>query len=133
MTQLRKQTNIQQEIYRRAVLEAFRKLAPRSMVRNPVMFVVEVGSVLTSALFLQAIFGQGEATPGFIGAVSLWLWITVLFANFSEAVAEDVARPRPKPCAARAGRHRPRNCTSPSMARRWKSSLPRRCGRTMCF
>jgi K+-transporting ATPase ATPase B chain len=88
MTQLRKQTKIQQEIYRRAVLEAFRKLDPRSMVRNPVMFVVEVGSVLTSALFLQAIFGQGEATPGFIGAVSLWLWITVLFANFSEAVAE---------------------------------------------
>jgi K+-transporting ATPase ATPase B chain len=52
MTQLRKQTKIQQEIYRRAVLEAFRKLDPRSMVRNPVMFVVEVGSVLTSALFL---------------------------------------------------------------------------------
>ena len=80
--------NIQREIYRRAVLEAFRKLDPRSLARNPVMFVVEVGSVLTSALFLQALFGQGEAAPAFIGAVSLWLWITVLFANFSEAVAE---------------------------------------------
>ena len=80
--------NIQREIYRRAVLEAFRKLDPRSLARNQVMFVVEVGSVLTSALFLQALFGQGEAAPAFIGAVSLWLWITVLFANFSEAVAE---------------------------------------------
>ena len=80
--------NIQREIYRRAVLEAFRKLDPRSLARNTVMFVVEVGSVLTSALFLQALFGQGEAAPAFIGAVSLWLWITVLFANFSEAVAE---------------------------------------------
>ncbi len=58
------------------------------MVRNPVMFVVEVGSVLTTALWIQALFGQGEAPTGFIGAIALWLWFTVLFANFSEAVAE---------------------------------------------
>ncbi len=58
------------------------------MVRNPVMFVVEVGSVLTTALWIQALFGKGEAPAGFIGAVALWLWFTVLFANFSEAVAE---------------------------------------------
>ncbi len=58
------------------------------MVRNPVMFVVEVGSVLTTALWIQALLGQGEAPAGFIGAVALWLWFTVLFANFSEAVAE---------------------------------------------
>ena len=58
------------------------------MVRNPVMFVVEVGSVLTSGLWIQALFGKGEAPTGFIGGVALWLWFTVLFANFSEAVAE---------------------------------------------
>ena len=58
------------------------------MVRNPVMFVVEVGSVLTSILWIQALVGEGEAPAGFVGAIALWLWFTVLFANFSEAVAE---------------------------------------------
>jgi K+-transporting ATPase ATPase B chain len=72
----------------RAVVDAFRKLDPRVQVRNPVMFVVEVGSVLTTALFVQALFGQGEAGAGFIGAVAAWLLFTVLFANFAEAVAE---------------------------------------------
>ncbi len=57
------------------------------MVRNPVMFVVEVGSVLTTGLWIQALTGKGEAPAGFIGAVAIWLWFTVLFANFSEAVA----------------------------------------------
>ncbi|MBV6451400.1 MAG: Potassium-transporting ATPase ATP-binding subunit [Anaerolineales bacterium] len=72
----------------RAIVESFIKLNPRWMVRNPVMFVVEVGSVLTTALWIQALLGQGEAPTGFIGAIALWLWFTVLFANFSEAVAE---------------------------------------------
>jgi K+-transporting ATPase ATPase B chain len=58
------------------------------MVRNPVMFVVEAGSLLTTLLFVQALFGRGEAPAGFIGGVALWLWFTVLFANFSEALAE---------------------------------------------
>jgi len=58
------------------------------MVRNPVMFVVEVGSVLTTILWILALAGHGEAPAGFIGAVTLWLWFTVLFANFSEASAE---------------------------------------------
>ncbi len=75
-------------LYGRAVLEAFRKLDPRWMVRNPVMLVVEVGSLLTSALWIQALTGRGEAPAVFIGAVALWLWFTVLFANFSEALAE---------------------------------------------
>src|SRR5580658_9359102 len=52
------------------------------------MFVVEVGSLLTTCLFVQALGGRGEAPPGFILAVSLWLWFTVLFANFAEAMAE---------------------------------------------
>ena len=75
-------------MYRRALVDSFLKLSPRLMVRNPVMFVVEVGSVLTTALWIQAVIGTGEAPAWFIGFVSLWLWFTVLFANFSEAMAE---------------------------------------------
>ncbi len=70
------------------MFEAIKKLNPRLMVRNPVMFVVETGSLLTTLLWLQALFGQGEAVAGFIGLVAVWLWFTVLFANFSEALAE---------------------------------------------
>jgi K+-transporting ATPase ATPase B chain len=87
-TQLKKQSIYRRELYQRAILDSFTKLDPRRMVRNPVMFVVEVGSLLTSVLFIQALFGKGEAPAGFIGGVALWLWFTVLFANFSEAVAE---------------------------------------------
>jgi K+-transporting ATPase ATPase B chain len=86
--QLTKRPTFRRELYQRAVLDSFVKLDPRLMVRNPVMFVVEVGSLLTTVLWFQALFGRGEAPAGFIGGVALWLWFTVLFANFSEAVAE---------------------------------------------
>ncbi|MCL4560129.1 MAG: potassium-transporting ATPase subunit KdpB [Chloroflexi bacterium] len=76
------------KLYRRALVDSFLKLNPRTMARNPVMLVVEVGSVLTTFLWLRALLGQGEAPAGFTGAVAAWLWITVLFANFSEALAE---------------------------------------------
>ena len=76
------------ELYQHAIVDAFVKLDPRRMVRNPVMFVVEVGSLMTTVLWIQALTGRGEAPAGFIGAISLWLWFTVLFANFSEALAE---------------------------------------------
>jgi potassium-transporting ATPase ATP-binding subunit len=75
-------------IVRRAIFDSFRKLNPRCEIRNPVMFAVFVGSVMTTGLFFQSLFGQGEASPWFIFAVSLWLWFTVLFANFAEAMAE---------------------------------------------
>jgi K+-transporting ATPase ATPase B chain len=76
-------------IVRRALVDCVRKLDPRHMVRNPVMFVVEVGSLFTTLLGVHALAtGQGEAPAGFILAVSAWLWITVLFANFAEAMAE---------------------------------------------
>ncbi len=88
LIQPKKVTNIRRELYQRAILDSFVKLDPRRMVRNPVMFVVEVGSVLTTIFWIQARLGQGEAPAGFIGAVAIWLWFTVLFANFSEAVAE---------------------------------------------
>ena len=73
---------------RAAAGAAFVKLDPRHMLRNPVMFVVEVGAALSTALFVQALGGRGEAPTGFIAAVSLALWFTVLFGNFAEAVAE---------------------------------------------
>jgi K+-transporting ATPase ATPase B chain len=75
-------------IVRRAIGASFDKLDPRHQIRNPVMFVVEIGSLFTTALFVQALAGHGEAPTGFIAAVSAWLWFTVLFANFAEAMAE---------------------------------------------
>jgi len=71
-----------------AIVESFKKLNPVVQWRNPVMFVVYVGSILTTILWLQALAGQGEASSTFILAVALWLWFTVLFANFAEALAE---------------------------------------------
>jgi len=75
-------------IVKQAAIDAFRKLTPGRQVRNPVMFVVYVGSILTTFLWLQALVGKGEAPGWFIFWVSVWLWFTVLFANFAEAMAE---------------------------------------------
>lgn len=75
-------------IVRRAIRDSFIKLDPRTQVKNPVMFVVFIGSLLTTALYFQAVLGHGEAPAGFILSISLWLWFTVLFANFAEAIAE---------------------------------------------
>ena len=71
-----------------AMADAFRKLSPRQQFRNPVMFVVFVCSVFTTGLWLQSLGGHGEARPVFILAISIWLWFTLLFANFAEAIAE---------------------------------------------
>jgi K+-transporting ATPase ATPase B chain len=75
-------------IVRRAIVDSFTKLDPRHQARNPVMFVVEIGSLFTTGLWVQSLVGTGEARSGFILAISLWLWFTVLFANFAEAMAE---------------------------------------------
>src|SRR6202049_1098627 len=71
------------KIVKRAVWDAFLKLNPRKMMGNPVMFVVEVGSVITAALLLR-----GGGAFKFNVQITLWLWFTVLFANFAEAMAE---------------------------------------------
>ena len=71
-----------------AIASAFGKLDPRVQWCNPVMFVVYVGSIITTILWAQALGGQGEASQGFILAIAVWLWFTVLFANFAEAMAE---------------------------------------------
>ncbi len=75
-------------IIKQAIVDSFGKLTFRRQVRNPVMFVVYVGSILTSLLWVQALVGKGEAPAWFIFWVSVWLWFTVLFANFAEAMAE---------------------------------------------
>ncbi len=77
----------QPAIVRRAVGESFTKLHPRTMMRNPVMFIVEIGSVLTTLLFFRDL-GDADVDHVFVGLVAGWLWFTVLFANFAEAVAE---------------------------------------------
>ncbi len=79
-------------IVKQAVVDSFKKLSPRQQMKNPVMFVVWVGSLLTTGLFVQALVGTGEAPAGFILAITLWLWFTVLFANFAEALAEGRSR-----------------------------------------
>jgi K+-transporting ATPase ATPase B chain len=75
-------------ILRRAVVESFVKLDPRTMARNPVMFVVEVGSVLTLIVFIRDFASSSGQQNLFTGLVTAWLWFTVLFANFAEAMAE---------------------------------------------
>ncbi|MBP1770875.1 MAG: potassium-transporting ATPase subunit [Holophagaceae bacterium] len=75
-------------IVRRAAVDALRKLNPLHQLRNPVMFTVWVCSAFTTGLWIQALGGHGEGRPTFILAISLWLWFTLLFANFAEAMAE---------------------------------------------
>jgi K+-transporting ATPase ATPase B chain len=78
------------DILRTAAIESFKKLAPQHVVKNPVMFVVEIGSLLTSAIWVHDLIAPapGAAPRWFTLTVSIWLWFTVVFANFAEAVAE---------------------------------------------
>jgi len=82
-------------LIRQAVVDSFNKLNPLHLVRNPVMFVVEVGAVITTYFFVKSAIRGVTTGPGaisFAGLISLWLWFTVLFANFAEAVAEGRGR-----------------------------------------
>jgi K+-transporting ATPase ATPase B chain len=83
-------------ILRGAILDAFIKLSPRHQLRNPVMFTVYVSSLLTTLLFFKAALGQGEAPTSFILSITFWLWFTVLFANFAEAMAEGRGKAQAK-------------------------------------
>jgi K+-transporting ATPase ATPase B chain len=89
MTNKKKKTTLfDPRIIRRALIDSLIKLNPRNQIRNPVMFVVEIGSILTTLLFVRALFVPGSESPWFILHISIWLWATVLFANFAESVAE---------------------------------------------
>jgi K+-transporting ATPase ATPase B chain len=86
--QLQPRPLFERAIVGRALWASVTKLQPLHQLKNPVMFTVWVGSVLTSLLYVQALGGHGEAPAGFILAIALWLWFTLLFANFAEAMAE---------------------------------------------
>ncbi|MBS1808427.1 MAG: potassium-transporting ATPase subunit B, partial [Acidobacteria bacterium] len=75
------------QIVTRALVDSFKKLNPITMMKNPVMLVVEVGSVMTTILLIRDM-ATGAAGIGFALQITLWLWFTVLFANFAEAMAE---------------------------------------------
>ena len=87
ISQMRKKSLADSAILSRAIIDSFRKLEPRTMIKNPVMFVVEVGAVLTSIqLVWNVLHHAGQFAFGL--QITLWLWFTVLFANFAEAMAE---------------------------------------------
>jgi potassium-transporting ATPase ATP-binding subunit len=88
MSKLSMQSMFDPKLVKPAIADAFKKLSPKTQWRNPVMFVVYLGSILTTLSMLQALFAKGDAPVGFIALVTLWLWFTVLFANFAEAIAE---------------------------------------------
>src|SRR6202035_4866718 len=86
----------QRDIVRRALIDSFVKLDPRVQIRNPVMFVVEIGAVITTVTWLIQVFG-GKALGGndpawYTLVISIWLWLTVVFANMAEAFAEGRGR-----------------------------------------
>src|SRR6516164_11263624 len=87
VAQIRKKSLADSAILSRAIIDSFRTLGPRVMLKNPVMFVVEVGAALTTIqLAWNAMQHAGHL--GFGLQITLWLWFTVLFANFAEAMAE---------------------------------------------
>ena len=83
-----------------AIKASFTKLSPRVQWRNPVMFVVYIGSILTTLLGLQALQGKGEASVGFIFAVALWLWFTVLLPTLQRRWPKAAARRKRHRCGA---------------------------------
>jgi K+-transporting ATPase ATPase B chain len=102
-----------------AVKDSFRKLAPGVQVRNPVMFVVYIGSILTTILFLHALSGRGEAPAAFILAIAAWLWFTVLFANFAEALAEGRSKAQAASLRGLKQSTTAKKMTSPQFGSRW--------------
>src|SRR6201997_2590471 len=87
ISEIRKKSLADSAILSRAIIDSFRKLEPRTMARNPVMFVVEVGAVVTTIQLVSNAFHHAGQF-GFGLQITLWLWFTVLFANFAEAMAE---------------------------------------------
>ena len=88
MSQAKKRALFDSSIVKKAIVESFVKLHPKTVAKNPVMFVVEVGSVLTTLLIFRDLFTGETGNLSFSIQVTLWLWFTVLFANFAEAMAE---------------------------------------------
>ena len=85
---MRRASVFSRELVRQAVIDSFPKLDPRNQLKNPVMFIVELGSVITTAIFVLEIVRGETDQLWFVGVIAFWLWLTVLFANFAEAIAE---------------------------------------------
>ncbi len=112
-----------------AIIDSFRKLNPAVQWRNPVMFVVYVGSILTTVLWGQALAGQGEAPAAFILAVALWLWFTVLFANFAEALAEGRSKAQAASLRGMKKATLAKKLKEPHSTAKWDTCRPRICAR----
>jgi high-affinity K+ transport system ATPase subunit B len=113
-------------IVRGTLGSSLRKLDPRNVARNPVMFVVEIGSAITSVIAVSETF-RNAGDIGFVWAITVWLWFTVLFANFAEAMAEGRGKPRPARCVAPAPRRWHRSNATAASSR----SPPRCCVRAI--
>src|ERR1700745_132324 len=84
----RTQSVFSRELVLVAIRDSFPKLDPREQVRNPVMFIVELGSAITTVIFFLELARGQYGDLWFVGTIAIWLWLTVLFANFAEAIAE---------------------------------------------
>src|SRR5262245_39546833 len=84
----RSASTFSRELVLAAIRDSFPKLDPRQQIRNPVMFIVELGSVITTAIFVLDLVRGDTGQLWFVGVIAVWLWLTVLFANFAEAIAE---------------------------------------------
>ena len=88
ITRARRSSVFSRELVEAAIVDSFPKLDPRTQLKNPVMFIVELGSVITTATFFIELARGEYSQLWFVGVIAFWLWLTVLFANFSEAIAE---------------------------------------------
>src|SRR6516164_412543 len=125
ISQIRKKSLADSAILSRAILDSFRKLEPRTMAKNPVMFVVEVGAVLTTIQLTWNLFHHAGQF-GFELQITLWLWFTVLFANFAEAMAEGRGKAqadtlRKARAETQAHRLRPDGCTEEVVSSKLRS------------
>ena len=107
-----------------ALMDAVKKLSPHTQWRNPVMFIVWLGSLLTTLLTVAMATGHMPGNPWFTGAISLWLWITVLFANFAEALAEGRSKAQANSLKGVKKPPLPASFASRNTARQWITSLP---------
>src|SRR6201995_4630185 len=84
----RRSSVFSRELVVQAIWDSFPKLDPRLQLKNPVMFIVELGSLITTVIFFKNLIEGNHHQLWFVGVISIWLWLTVLFANFAEAIAE---------------------------------------------
>jgi K+-transporting ATPase ATPase B chain len=118
-------------LVRQALMDAVKKLSPRVQWHNPVMFIVWVGSVLTTALAIAMGTGHLPGNALFTAAISLWLWFTVLFANFAEALAEGRSKAQANSLKGVKKPPSPANCANRNTARRWTTFRRMNCVKAM--